>query len=193
MSAGETPVDRILTRALATRRLAPALLLAAAAAATLAFLIAPAPATAGQGCADQIVGDWYEDGRVDRLFPLQCYLDAISSLPVDVLDYSNAREDILRALAYAKRGKPDPGDADSKGGKGGATAGGSDPTGVDPTGAGTGEGTQEVAGGTIDTSGPSALPVPLILLGALALLLLAAGGVGYLKRRRSARAGDGEL
>ena len=36
-------------------------------------------------------------------------VDAIRSLPVDVEDYSNAEEDIRRALAYAQQHKPDPG------------------------------------------------------------------------------------
>ena len=37
---------------------------------------------------------------------------AIASLPPDVLDYSNAKEEIARALAFAKQGKPDPGGED---------------------------------------------------------------------------------
>ena len=72
---------------------------------------------------DEIVADWYKDGRVDQVYALPCYKEAIRSLPVDVLVYSNAEEDILRALAYARQGKPDPGPA------GGAI----DPTPNDPT------------------------------------------------------------
>ena len=69
----------------------------------LTLLVGPTPATAAsKSCADQVVADWYGDGRVDRIFPLHCYQEAIRSLPVDVLDYSNAKEDILRALQ--KRG-----------------------------------------------------------------------------------------
>ena len=36
---------------------------------------------------------------------------------------------------------------------------------------------------TTDTSGPSSVPVPLLVLGGLAVLLLAAGSAGYLRRR----------
>ena len=57
---------------------------------------------------EKVVDDWYGDGRVDQIFPAHCYLDAIRSLPVDVKDYSNAEEDIRRALAYARLHKTDP-------------------------------------------------------------------------------------
>jgi hypothetical protein len=140
----------------------------------------PADAAA-KSCADQIVADWYGDGRVDKIYPLHCYQDAIRSLPVDVLDYSNAKEDILRALAFARQGKPDPGPA---GGPRPAGDGGpddpSDPNNPnDPN--------DPNAAGDVDTSGPSSVPIPLLVLGGLALLLLAAGGAGYLSRRAQAR------
>jgi len=141
-----------------------------------------ASAKAKPSCADQVVADWYGDGRVDKIYPRHCYQEAIRSLPVDVLDYSNAKEDILRALAYARRGQPDPG-----------PAGGQRPTGTttgNPDDPGPGEttpGDETTAQDAVDTSGPSALPIPLLVLGGLALLLLAAGGAGYLSRRAQAR------
>ena len=172
----------------------------------VALLAVPDDAAAAPKCAKLVVADWYGDGRVDRVYPLHCYTDAIRSLPVDVLDYSNAKEDILRALSFAKRGKPDPGNTGSggsgSGSDGGGTAGGSG--GGDDGGSGIGggrpvtepEGTtggETLAGGeALDTSGPSSVPVPLIVLGGLALLLLAAGAAGYLSRRsRAGRAGSG--
>ena len=136
---------------------------------------------AAKSCADQIVADWYGDGRVDKIYPLHCYQDAIRSLPVDVLDYSNAKEDILRALAFARQGKPDPGPA---GGPRPAGDGGpGDPSNPnDPN-----DPDDPNAAGDVDTSGPSSVPIPLLVLGGLALLLLAAGGAGYLSRRAQAR------
>ena len=65
-----------------------------------------------QSCADQVIADWYDDGRVGKIYPLECYRQAIKMLPPDVLDYSNAKEEIGRALAFAKQGKPDPGGED---------------------------------------------------------------------------------
>ena len=142
----------------------------------------PADAAA-KSCADQIVADWYGDGRVDKIYPLHCYQDAIRSLPVDVLDYSNAKEDILRALAFARQGKPDPGPA---GGPRPAGDGGPDdpsnPNPNDPN-----DPNDPNAAGDVGTSGPSSVPIPLLVLGGLALLLLAAGGAGYLSRRAQAR------
>ena len=43
----------------------------------------------------------------------------------------------------------------------------------------------------VDTSGPSSVPIPLLILGGLALLLLAAGAAGYLSRRAQARRNGG--
>ena len=150
--------------------------------ALVALSAAPASPAATKSCADQIVADWYGDGRVDKIYRIPCYQEAIRSLPVDVLDYSNAREDILRALAYAKQGKPDPG-----------PSGGSGPTGTTPGDPGEttttegGPGDETSASGDVDTSGPSSVPIPLLILGGPALLLLAAGGAGYLSRRAQAR------
>ncbi len=146
----------------------------------------PTAAAASESCADRVVADWYGDGRIDQIYPLHCYTDAIRSLPVDVLDYSNAKEDILRALAFARKGKPDPGPAG-----GPRPAGGDDPT--DTTTTSTGDPNdpnnpdETTASGPVDTSGPSSVPIPLLVLGGLALLLLAAGGAGYLSRRAQAR------
>ena len=54
-----------------------------------------------------------------------------------------------------------------------------------------GDGDETSAAGDVDTSGPSSVPIPLLILGGLALLLLAAGGAGYLSRRAQARRNGG--
>jgi hypothetical protein len=157
----------------------------------LAALSVSGPAVAAKkSCGDAVVADWYGDGRVDKVFPLHCYQEAIRSLPVDVLDYSNAKEDILRALAFARKGEKDPGPSGGSQttGKGGSTSGtGGGPD--DPNHPGDEGGTD--ASGAVDTSGPSSVPIPLLILGGLALLLLAAGGAGYLSRRAQARRSGG--
>lgn len=176
-----------------TRRPTLIALLTACLAVTL--LLAPQPASAAsKSCADQVVADWYGDGRVDKIFPLHCYQEAIRSLPIDVLDYSNAKEDILRALQFARQNKEDPGPTGSEEPTDTAGAptstGPSDPTDPsDPAEPGNqgDPGGQTVASAPVDTSGPSSIPIPLFILGGLALLLLAAGGAGYLSRRAQAR------
>jgi len=179
------------------RLLLPAALLALVAAALLAT--APAASAKAKTCGEKVVDDWYGDGRVDEVFPTHCYLDAIRSLPVDVKDYSNAEEDIRRALAYAQQHKADPG---PRGGPAPTDTGGSvgeppttttnpvdDPTVPSVTTDDPGSDTLATPG--VDTSGPSSVPIPLLILGGLALLLLAAGGAGYLSRRSQARRNGG--
>jgi hypothetical protein len=147
------------------------------------------PAAASK-CGDRVLGDWFDNGRIDRLYPLHCYEEAIDSIPADIRDYADAEEVISRALQAALRGKlaqggcdPTPGD-----GKGGepcrGIAGPSNPGGSGGSGNGP-EATPEV-----DTSGVTSVPVPLLVLGGLSLALLAAGGVGYLSRRRQTAHGD---
>ena len=161
-------------------------------------------------CADQVIADWYDDGRVGKIYPLHCYREAIASLPSDVIDYSNAKEEISRALAFAKQGKPDPG------GKGhvtptttpvettvkttptktGTTSVNTsttqrDPNPLDTSLTDTSPVDTAVATTQTDTSGPSSVPIPLIVLGSLAVVLLAAGSAGYLRRRTTG--GDDEL
>jgi len=137
-------------------------------------------------CAKQVVGDWYDDGRVGKIYPLECYRLAIASLPPDVLDYSNAKEEIGRALAFAKQGKPDPGGKDPTPS---TTSTGTGKAGTGKTGTGK---TDTALTQTTDTSGPSSVPIPLLVLGGLAVLLLAAGSAGYLRRRMNGdEDGDG--
>ena len=92
------------------RRRVGALIVIAAAAFTLA--VAPSPGVAGSldACAQRVIRDWYTGGRIDGAYPLACYRAAIRALPDDVLQYSNADQDIRRALAFARRGKERPGE-----------------------------------------------------------------------------------
>ncbi len=142
----------------------------------------PAHASSSASCAKQVIADWFDNTRIDKIYPLHCYREAIKILPVDVRDYSSAREDILRALQYAQQGKPDPGDSGSGNGTGNGTGSGN---GTD-SGGNTGDGTGT---SSVDTSGPSAVPIPLIVLAAIAGLLLVLGAAGYVTRRAAARNG----
>lgn len=152
----------------------------------------PSIAAAKIPCGKQVLNDWYDNGRVDRLYPLHCYEEAIDLIPPDIRDYADAEEVISRALQGALRGvlvpggdDPTPGDNDRNpsgpaGGSNGGSGGNSGGTG------GSNPGTGPEATPDINTSGPSSIPIPLIVLGGMSLALLAAGGLGYLSRRRQA-------
>jgi hypothetical protein len=172
-----------------------ALVLVLSAVASLSFAGAAGAATK---CGQKVLADWYDNGRIDRLYPLNCYEEAIDAIPNDIGPYVDAEDVITRALQGALRnevvdGGCDPtadgsaNDCKSSSGGGNPKGGnGSDPRdngndGTDPPG--------EVAP-PIDTSGPSSVPVPLLVLGGLSLALLAAGGLGYVSRRRQAAHAD---
>ena len=166
------------------------LVLALSAAATL---VVASPAGAATACGKKVLADWYDNGRIDRLYPLNCYEEAIDAIPDDLKPYADAEDVITRALQAALRGELDEGgrdptpndddplDPDKNPGNGNG--------GDDDGSGGTGSGDNPEAAPDVDTSGPSSVPIPLLVLGGLSLALLAAGGLGYLSRRRAA-AGD---
>ena len=110
------------------------------------------------------------------------------AIPDDLRDYADAEQVINRALQSALRGQLAPGGRDPSPGDssgGGTTIPGTGSGGPDdPNGSGTGGG--EVAAPEVDTSAPSSVPIPLLVLGGMSIALLAAGGLGYLSRRRQA-------
>lgn len=175
-----------------SRRLAAALVTIAAA---LALLAAPGPATAGSldVCAQRVIRDWYSGGRVDGVYPLACYRAAIRALPSDVLQYSNADQDIRRALAFARKGRPDPGDGPTAA----APAATPKPSAAPARRATPPASPQAPRPVTNDVAvapraaavvpepaGSAGLPYPIIALGGLAGVLLAAGASGWLASRR---------
>jgi hypothetical protein len=156
---------------------------------SVALLAAAArPAAAATPCWKALLNDWY-DGRIDQTYASHCYTEAISHLPSDVQTYSSAREDILRALQSAKARAKKSGHVvgpnslipPAAGGKGGS--GGKGPSATD---AKQRKGIAKVAG-KLNPGGASSLPVPLLVLGGLALLLVAAGGAGLVVKRVQAR------
>jgi hypothetical protein len=176
--------------------------IAVAAAALLGAAVHAAPAAAAPPCWKALLNDWY-DGRIDNTYPLHCYQDALAHLPADVQTYSSAHDDILRALQSARArlrrsGKsvtpntPVPPVATPKTGTTSHT--GTSPTEtttttVDTTaspGRAPRKGLSRLAD-ELNPSSPSSLPLPLLVLGALAILLVAAGGAGVLVKRHQGR------
>jgi hypothetical protein len=144
-------------------RLLKTIALAGLVAAALGVSAGSAPAATP--CWKTVINDWY-DGHIDHRYPITCYRQALSHLPEDVSTYSSARDDITQAMQLAIAGKG------PKGGK--------------PSGP-RGNGAVRTALKDIGPKSADSFPVPLIVLGAIALLLIAAGSAGYLARRMHAR------
>ena len=162
----------------------------------LTALSVTGPASAAKSCGKKVVDDWYADGRVDGTYPPHCYDDAIELLPRDVRDYSSAAEDIGRALQNRLRGLPAPPATTDPTPGDGPEATTPVKTTTEPTDTNATPGTSTdkfgdpggpEAGGEVDTASADSVPVPLLVLGGLALLLVAAGSAGYLTRRLQAR------
>jgi hypothetical protein len=132
-------------------------------------------------CGDKVLADWFDNGRIDRLYDLHCYEDAMDAIPNDLRDYANAEEIISRALQAAVNGNLDPGGPDPSP----DDPGGSDsdaPPGATP---GDPEDPTSEAAPDVDTTGLTSVPLPLIILAGMSLALLTAGGLGYLRRRNA--------
>ena len=133
-------------------------------AALVSALVASSGAPAAPPCADAILGDWL-DNRIDRVYALDCYEAAIDAIPADLRDYTDAADVIARAFQSRsgrrlERGLEGPILADIA-------------HGVPP----------------VDASSSSSVPVPILVLGAMSLMLLGAGGLGYVSRRRREQRG----
>jgi hypothetical protein len=147
-------------------------------AATLALTVTAAPASAKTPCWKNVIGDWYRDGRVDGIYPISCYQQAIQHLPQDVLSYADAESEIRRAMLDRLRHKDEPTSRRSKRSVAPLTfsKGGEPPKGL--------------VSRLIDKIGPSnadSVPLPLLVLAGIAFLLLAAAGASFVARRIQAR------
>jgi hypothetical protein len=71
-------------------------------AALLATLGAAGSAQAASSCGTRVIDDW-RDGRVDGVYPVACYREALQGLPEDLRIYSSAQSDITRALQHRVR------------------------------------------------------------------------------------------
>ena len=134
-------------------------------AALVAGLAVSGTAAAAPPCADAILADWLDDSRIDRVYALSCYEAAIDAIPHDLRDYTDAADVIGRAFQERSGHRLD------RGLEGPVTQEGST-SGLTPA---------------VDTSSSTSVPIPLIVLGGMSAALLAAGGAGYLSRRRRER------
>ena len=147
---------------------------------------------ATSNCWLQVINDRLDNNQVDQVYAIPCYTQAIQKLSSysDIAGYSSAIDDIRRAELAAIR-------QDRSNGPGGNSAGRSGPGGGGP-----GSGPSNPSGPSSSPSGHSkflgipgpssatSIPLPLIVLGALAILLaLSALGTWLVRRFQTRRPG----
>jgi hypothetical protein len=118
-------------------------------------------------CSKALIHDWYVDGRVDKTYPVHCYREALKQVPEDQIIYGSLRDDLNRALQSAIR---------QHGGHvsgstlvvptGGGGGGGNGPDGNGATGNG---GVFHWLAQKLGPSTADSIPIPLLILGGLAL------------------------
>ena len=195
-----TPTPSLVKRALQT-----VLLVFVAAAGAL---LLTGTAAAKEPCWKTLIDDWY-DGRIDNVYPVQCYRAALEHMPEDVAQYSTLGDDINRALqaAIAAQGSNGgssggtPTSPPTSGGVKGETSPPPDATstfhggptaeregavlasdGRDPGGGAVGQALDSIGPGNADS-----VPVPLLVLAGLSILLLTLGAAGFVARRVQTR------
>ncbi len=142
----------------------------------LAAVAIPATASAsGSPCRNKIFNDWYPDGKIASTYPVACYRDALKHIPADAKIYSSLSEDIRAAMRAAIRRSH------------GLSAPKEVGHGLKPVAAGSVMGTTASARtpapphdaksqGVVATA--SNAPLPILVLGGLALVLIATGAIG---------------
>jgi hypothetical protein len=174
------------TRARALAIFAAALLTATA----MVLMLRTAPAEAAKPCWERVIDDWSDNGRIDGVYSARCIEDARKHLPEDVRAYSDIEEKLDAELQESGR-SPQGGSGGSSGGSGGGSGDPTDPPVVGEPEPDTATGPKDespiqsvLGSGTTDAS---SIPLPLIILAALALLLMAAGAAGLVARKLQAR------
>jgi cobalamin biosynthesis Mg chelatase CobN len=194
----------------ALKRAARAAVVSAVLASAALPLLLAGPAQAAPPCWKTLINDWY-DSTIDGRYPIPCYQQAVAHLPTDARLYSSAKEDILRAMAREvalKKAEETPTTTEAA-----PTTTTAPPTTTAPTtteqtvappptttapttteqevvppATTTNQGRPKPKGvaKALDDLNPGdadSFPLPLLILGALAILLVAAGIVGMIWRR----------
>ena len=160
--------------------LTPLILIVIAAAAAATFGVSTAQAST---CSKALIRDWFVDGRIDKTYEVHCYREALKDVPEDQVVYGTLRDDLNRALAEVYRTHDkvnahtlvlgaDSGDNGPNGPGAGATGGGKHD-----------EGFFHWLARKIGPSTADSVPVPLLVLGGLALALIAAAAISFAARR----------
>ena len=164
----------------------------------VALLIAafwPTAANTAVPCRNRIYNDWYGDGKIATTYPVSCYRDALAHVHNDARIYSSLVDDIKSAMQGALERQRGAKAVPSEVGRGLTSV--SDTTStvpargavkakrivLHPSTAKTHTRSRPVAIGPTASSSGGGIPTPILVLGALALLLAAIGAAGTGLRR----------
>jgi hypothetical protein len=132
-------------------------------------------------CWKQVINDWENNGRIDNVYAPPCYTQAIQHLNQypDIKGYSNIIQDIQAALYSVLH-------EEGRGGGDGPSGPNSSPVGPNDGSTSSGKG----GGGPVKwlsnhlaPGNAQSVPLPLLVLGGLALLLLLSAAATWLARR----------
>jgi hypothetical protein len=116
--------------------------------------VSAAPSSAETApCWKRVTLDWAADGRVATTYPISCYTEAIDHMSTTMELYSSFEDDVRRAQQRAIAEQRSPQGAD-----------------------------RSAAPKPASDDGDS-VPLPLLVLGGVAILLVGAGAVGMFRRR----------
>jgi hypothetical protein len=148
----------------------------------------PAMAAKSQPCWKQVVNDWSQDGSIDGAYSARCIDEALAKVPEDIRAYSDFEEQARAARLAASRslqssGGSDTGDSSDSGDSD------DDAATIKPREPNTGPKDETLIQSALGTNGNNAdsVPLPLLILLALAGALLTAGAVGLGTRKLRAQ------
>ena len=151
----------------------------------LVAAVVPVQANAAVPCRNKIFNDWYADGKIASTYSHACYVEALHHIPPDAKVYSSLGDDITAAMRASLRraqGKAVPPQI----GHGFKTHNVLAASTTPPHDPSVGE---ETSASSAPVSSASSTPVPILVLGGLAIALAAAGAIGtgvkYARSRRS--------
>jgi hypothetical protein len=143
---------------------------------------APSVAQAATPCWQRVIEDWTRDGQINGDYSPKCLRQAYNNVPEDLADYSSIKDDINAALLGPSGSNSGNGGPSSSGNSTGTNGASQSPSAVQAKK----RAEQAVPHAGTPESIPASsrtLPLPLLILAAVALAAMAAAGSPPLIRR----------
>jgi hypothetical protein len=153
--------------------------------ATLLAVVLPGPASAATSpCRNKIFNDWYPDGKIASTYPVACYRDALKHMPPDAAVYSSLGDDVRAAMRAAER-RSSGLSAPLEVGHGPKAIGARSVKAALVSLSTTKAPHDPASTGVVATA--TGAPLPILVLGGIALALVAAGAIGVTMRHARGR------